>query len=144
MKQAGLLAACAVLLLQTGCMDGRKPEECWSQPTKDSAGSVARQIVIEHIESLVKAEGVPLTDDKKKQIDQGTSVTLSDFYVSGSDPEIKRLTCGATVKFSIKRDDGKAMTAETTTEFNSVMGESGFAVSMPIAALTMLVNSATE
>ena len=145
MKIASGIALCAVFLLQTGCTEGRrKPEECWSQPVKDLAGSVARQIVIEHIENLVKAEGRPLTDEKKRQIDQSASVILSDFYVSGSAPEIKRLTCGAVVQFTYKRPDGKAIAAATSTEFDSVLGESGFAVSMPRAALTLLVNSATE
>jgi hypothetical protein len=133
----------AMAILLGGCNEGRKPEECWSADTKTLASNITKQIIVEQIEAIIKAGqgGKPLTQEKKIQIEQSANVVLSDFYVYASMPEVQRLTCGTSVSLTYQAPDGTILAGDTVSEFDVLRSESGFAVTIPRAALVALVTS---
>lgn len=138
MKKKSLFGFVIAAITLYGCA-GPKQEACWAPETKQSVTSLARAIVLEQIESLVKLGGAEINDERRKNIDQRTKIELSDYFVAGVDKDADRLTCGATARLTVDRPDNNIVHGETSITFDINKGESGQLFSVPKGPLMQLV-----
>jgi len=141
MKIKALFGCIAAAVALQGCT-GPKQEACWAPETKQTVTSLARAVVLEQIESLVKLDGVEINDERRKNIDQRTKVELADYFVVGVDKDVNHLTCGATVRLTIDRPDNKIVHGETSITFDIHKGEGGQLFTVPKGPLAQLVAGA--
>lgn len=142
MRYATIAAAVAIASILPGCSE-TKVDNCWSPSTKLQATTLIRRAVLEYIDRIAKTEG-PLTDAVKKEIDQRTSVELSDFYVVSKDEAVGHLSCGAQVQFSYLRPDQKTISGDSTLQFEIYKAESGSEYSIPTAPVAQMVDAANQ
>lgn len=141
MKSKALFGFIVTAIALQGCT-GPKQEACWAPETKQTVTSLARAVVLEQIESLVKLGGAEINDERRKNIGQRTKVELADYYVAGVDKDADRLTCGATVRFNLDRPDNKIVHGETSITFDIHKGEIGQMFSVSKGPLAQLVTDA--
>lgn len=141
MKTKTLIGSISVIAALQGCTEP-KQEVCWSPETKQTTTSLARAVILEQIGAMVKLGGADITDEVRKNIDQRTKVELADLFVAGVDKDIDRLTCGATVRFTLNRPDNKIVQGQSSITFDIHKGESGQIFSVPKGPLMQLVSEA--
>lgn len=141
MKNKALFVVFVATLALQGC-SAPKQEACWSPETKQTVTSLVRSGVLEQIENLVKLGGAEITEERRKNIDQRTKVELTDYVVAGMDKDVNRLTCGATVRFTLDRPDNQIVNNESSITFDIHKGEDGPMYSVPKEPLIQLVTSA--
>lgn len=142
MKQNFLLAV-AITSMLAGC-SGQKPESCWSKETKSTVPSLVKNVTVEHIGTITKNNGTPLTDEIKKLIADRTKVETTGLYAVSSVPDVGRITCGATVHLNYDIPNAKPITGETDIEFDIYKGEGGLIYSIPKGPIGVMVDTANE
>lgn len=135
---------CSALALSAcqGSKNAQPIATCWSPATKSLAESLSKQMAVEEVEDIVKKTDGAVKNDAKRNIENNTSITLSDIYVANSNPAVGHLTCGAQVHFTLKPvGRGKTLSSDGSMEFDVYKGENGNVVSVPKMPISMLVNS---
>ncbi|MEA3195493.1 MAG: hypothetical protein QOD26_3826 [Betaproteobacteria bacterium] len=71
-----------------------------------------------------KSIGRRFTDEDKEKFEEGVQLSLNEFYAISSDHAAEALRCGANMKISWTRSDGKVFTArDRLVEFNIYRAE---------------------
>lgn len=116
----------AAILFISGCQE--KPDACWSADSKTSVTSLARKMIQENIEKIVKnspRQSGQISQEQKKIIADSLSVSIDNYYTKSIDKPLNAFKCGANISIGFTQEKIKYDADDRVMEFEIYPGENG-------------------